>query len=683
MNWNEQLEQRKALLVGGVVAICVVALLVTARRFNMTLDIYWHIRTGVDWLTLGLSPWQDHYSFTFDGKRIGGQPYMFQAIVGSLVSAFGAQTGLELFRMFSFLATFGLVFLFLRKLKASTAVYLLALPTLTLLLQQRSVTRPELISYSLIVLAVMLYHRARIRMTASTMLPIVLLIGVWTNYHNAVLAYVIFFGLFVDTAIRFLRERAGSGDWLKWAGWGLAVVAVGALKPGFRHPILSYFYFSPEWKSLILEYSPLSAKLAVTSAVADLGIYVVGLMAAATLLMVAFRRQYGLLVTCCLLVYFAIDMSRLVTPNGIAMLCFFAWMASEPDTISGLRRLPRWATVAVGVTALGFFAACMYSVVWSAHQNMVMNRTYTTGFPKDVTDYMIDNGISGRIFNEYEHGGYLIYRLAPDSRVYIDGRTNILYPLAHTKRYLDARLAPDVLAEEIDKYDIDLALLNNNKRSFSLIQDTNRLSLDFLGFEHSLFRSDNPNFPLLGMLLARPACWSAEMVPELLAEREKATRILPERSLAFDFFDLLADYSVAADQREYISGIDDFTDWNEYMFRFFGYRALALGLNDRAWELLNRIRPPEFADFLAGALSMANKGDWRSAELALDNLTRIKWPIVRQYELRIMHQLLEQIRAKAQLEVFDEDYVDGLAQQFQDAGASSKLPDVRSFCPNP
>ena len=681
MNWKEILEQRKALLVGGVVVICVAALLVTARRFNFTLDVYWHIRTGIDWLTNGLSPWQDHYSFTFYGKTIAGQAYMFQAFVGSLVNAFGAQTGLELVRMFSFLSVLALVLVFLRRLKSPTAVYLLALPIVTMLVQQRSVTRPELISYSLIVLAVMLYHRAHGRMTVSGMLPIVLLIGFWTNYHNAILAYVIFFGLFLDAAFQYLRERAGAREWLKWCGWGLAVVVVGALRPGFRHPIVSYFNFSPKWKDLILEYSPLSTKLAHSATPDDFGVYAVGLIAAAAIVLAAWRRRYGLVVVCCLLVYFAIDISRLVTPNGIAMVCFFAWMASETESTAFFRALPRGATAAIGLAAVAVFGIGMYSIVWSAHRDMAMNRTYSTGFPEDVTDYMIGNGISGRIFNEYEHGGYLIYRLAPDSRVYIDGRTNILYSKRHTERFLEARKTPEVLAEEIDKYDIDLALLHNRQASFRLMEDTERLKLDFLGFEHSLFRKDAPNFPLLGTLLARPACWSIDMAPQLLAEREKASRILPERSPAFDYFGVLSEYSAAQDQRQFLLGIDDFSDWNDYMVRFAGYRALAHGLNDTAWELFNLVRTKEFADFLAGALSRVEKEDWRSAELTLDGLTRVNWSIVRRDELGILNALLQRVRANAPLEVFDDAYLDGLAQQFQTSGKLPEKPEVQSFCP--
>jgi hypothetical protein len=685
MKWNELLEQRKALLVGGVAAICVVALLVTARRFNMTLDVYWHIKTGIDWLYNGLSPWRDHYSFTFYGETIKSQAYVFQALVGWLVSRFGVETGLEILRTATFLSVFALVFLFLRRLKSPVVVYLLVLPMLTVLLQQRSVPRPELISYSLIVIAVMLYHRARLKMVASTMLPIVLLAWVWNNYHSAIFFYVIFFGLFVDTAFRFLRERAGLRQWVYWMGWGLAVVAVGALKPGFNIPFSGLFLsstgsFSPEWKVLILEYIPLKTKLANQGWGFDMSVYALGAIAGVTMALAALRKYFGVVIVCGVLVYFAIDMSRLVTPHGIAVLCFFAWMTREAGSLRSIQRLPRWSVAVLSTAGICIFGLNMYSVVWFAQTSMVLNRTFTTGFPKDVTDYMIENGIAGRIFNEYEHGGYLIYRLAPESRVYIDGRTNILYPLSHAKRSIEARRAPDVLAQEIEKYDIDLALLHNNKRNFTLIQDTNLLKLDYVGFEHSLFRRDNPKFPLLGRLLARPACWSAGDLPDLIVERDRALKILPERSPAIPYFELLVDYGSALDPGAFLAGIEGLEGWDDEMLRFAGYRALSAGLSDKAWEFFGHLRKAEFADFLAVALSKTAQGDWRVAEDKLDALTRVKWPAVKQFELEILYLLLEQIRRNAGLESFDEAYLEGLARQFPRSASRETLPTVGDFC---
>ncbi len=685
MNWTEVLEQRKALLVGGVAAICLAALIVTARRFNITLDVYWHIQTGIDWLYHGLSPWRDHYSFTYYQEAIKSQPYLFQALVGWLATEFGAETGLEILRGVCWVAVLGLVFLFLRTLKSPVVVYLIVVPMLTLLLQQRPVARPELISYSLIVVAVMLYYRARLQMSAATMLPIVLLVWFWNNYHSAVFSYVIFFGLFLDTAVRYLREHADAGLWLRWMGWGFGLIAVWALKPGFQIPFLGLIMpgsesFSPEWKDLILEYVSLKTKLATASWVFDWGVYAMGAITAVTVAMAALRKYPGVIVVCGVLIYSSIEMSRLVTPNGIAALCLFAWVVGEAGSVRLVQRLPRWSVAVAGAAALGIVALSMYSIVWFAQQNMILNRTFTTGFPKDVTDYMIENGIAGRIFNQYEHGGYLIYRLAPDSRVYIDGRTNILYPVEHAKRSLEARGVPGVLAEEIEKYAIDLALLNNSKHNFTLVQDTNLLQLDFVGFEHSLFRKDNARFPLLGRLLARPACWSADDIPELLVERERALTSLPERSPAIDFSGLLVDYAAAPDGRVFLEGAGNLEEWSDYMLRFAGYQALANGANDRAWEYFARLRETEFADYLAVAMSRVAANDWRNAEQALDTLTRTRWGAVKQFELEILYRLLRTIRRNAGLELFDESYLEGLARQFTESAGSGPSLDVRAFC---
>lgn len=43
-------------------------------------------------------------------------------------------------------------------------------------------------------------------------------------------------------------------------------------------------------------------------------------------------------------------------------------------------------------------------------------------FPTSAADYLLQNHISGPMFNTWEDGGYLIWRLWPEQRVFIDGR---------------------------------------------------------------------------------------------------------------------------------------------------------------------------------------------------------------------------------------------------------------------
>ena len=55
MNWFEQFEQNRNLIMGGLVVICLTMLVVTMRRNNISLDSFWHLKMGLDWLENGLS----------------------------------------------------------------------------------------------------------------------------------------------------------------------------------------------------------------------------------------------------------------------------------------------------------------------------------------------------------------------------------------------------------------------------------------------------------------------------------------------------------------------------------------------------------------------------------------------------------------------------------------------------
>ena len=253
MNWFEQTEQKRALLLGGTVFICLAILMVTARRNVFSYDGFWHLQAGLDWLNHGLSPWIDRHSFTFDGKEISSPPFIFQTMLGLLVKKFGLEPGFQIYRFGCFFLLFGLYYAFLRKLRAPVIVYCLVLPLVVVLLQFRALVRPELLAYSFSVIAMMLYYRTRNEMSAAGMLPIIGLMLLWNLYHTPIIGYVIFFGYFVDIALKQYRDGAPVRAWLQWLGWGLAILAVGFLRPGFNHTLGSLLYFSAEWTKHIKE----------------------------------------------------------------------------------------------------------------------------------------------------------------------------------------------------------------------------------------------------------------------------------------------------------------------------------------------------------------------------------------------------------------------------------------------
>ena len=44
-------------------------------------------------------------------------------------------------------------------------------------------------------------------------------------------------------------------------------------------------------------------------------------------------------------------------------------------------------------------------------------------YPAGAADFLLAHHVAGPIFNTYEYGGYLIWRLWPEQRVFIDGRS--------------------------------------------------------------------------------------------------------------------------------------------------------------------------------------------------------------------------------------------------------------------
>ena len=88
-------------------------------------------------------------------------------------------------------------------------------------------------------------------------------------------------------------------------------------------------------------------------------------------------------------------------------------------------------------------------------------------FPEGVSSFIKKVGVSGRMFNPYGYGGYLIWELFPSVKTFIDGRTPTIYSSDDFYFYRIALKNPRVFERLVDRYHISLALL---KRKYKLAQ---------------------------------------------------------------------------------------------------------------------------------------------------------------------------------------------------------------------
>jgi len=88
-------------------------------------------------------------------------------------------------------------------------------------------------------------------------------------------------------------------------------------------------------------------------------------------------------------------------------------------------------------------------------------QTEREGLPVDAIEWIETNRPEGLMFNSYNWGGYLIWRLWPEYKVYVDGRTD-LYDDAFLRDYLKVIQAQPGFESILDRDQVDWMLIEAN-----------------------------------------------------------------------------------------------------------------------------------------------------------------------------------------------------------------------------
>jgi len=89
--------------------------------------------------------------------------------------------------------------------------------------------------------------------------------------------------------------------------------------------------------------------------------------------------------------------------------------------------------------------------------------------PRGAIEFIKRNGLHGNILNNFDWGEYLVWHLVPDSRVFVDGRCELVYPdsvLAEYFKFFYGRPGGEQL---LDKYPHDLVLVKIGTGAYRLI----------------------------------------------------------------------------------------------------------------------------------------------------------------------------------------------------------------------
>jgi hypothetical protein len=424
------------------------------KSLRMDPDTWWHMKFGETILQTRHWPTVDTWSFTAHGIPSIAYEWGGETIT-ALAYRLGGLRGLDilLIALTSIVVILIYYFAWLRcgNPKAAFVGTLLVIPTAAICFT----LRPQLLGYCflLVTLICLELFRQGHRNTLWVLPPVFLL---WVNIHGSFVLGFLAMGVYWASGLAEfswggLHAQSWTlGDRIRLELAALLCVLMLPITPYGTHlatvPV-TYAFSLPGNMAHIQEWQPLNlafweAKLLLI------------LLLAFIVAQVAFRLRYRLeelalflFVTYSSFVHtrFAIIYAIIFAPMAAAILA--RWIPAYDA------RIDKFAINAV------LILAALAALAWYLPSQVALQKQIAEVFPVQAVDYMKRHPVPGRMFNEYFFGGYLVWELAPEHKVFIDGRGDVYEPAGVFPDYMDIMgLKPDALAL-LRGYRIDSCLI--------------------------------------------------------------------------------------------------------------------------------------------------------------------------------------------------------------------------------
>jgi hypothetical protein len=474
---------------------------VLANRLLGDATIGWHVRNGEQILRTHSITRTDPFSVTMAGQTWYAWEWLYDVVIACFHHWLGLN-GVVFFTAIIIALTFALT---LRLCLRSGADLPITVILLSLSLGASMIhlfARPHVLSWLLSVIWFQILDRSeRDNSRRVWYLPALMLL--WVNLHGGFVLGFALLGLYAaSAAIRYLRcknaeMREQLANWWRRLGVVSAVSLLASLvNPyGYELHLHVYRYLSSRWlMNHIDEFqSPNFHGVAQQCFVVLLLITIIVLAVA------RMKPSLSRILVLIFATYSGLYASRSLPVSSLLMTLIVAplWTQAVADASNNLSlslrlRGPfsRWLSLTsrVGHVELGFrahawpVAAVAFGLLVCAQSGRPGLRLWmdahfeASQFPVQASEVIVERGIRDPIFAPDSWGGYLIYRLYPRNKVFIDDRHD-LYGEDFLKEYLQAiRLTPEwnlFLSEK----KVNWALLPTESSLANMLQETSQWSL--------------------------------------------------------------------------------------------------------------------------------------------------------------------------------------------------------------
>jgi hypothetical protein len=316
-------------------------------------------------------------------------------------------------------------------------------------------------------------------------------------------------------------------------------------------------------------------------------------------------------------------------------------------------KMRQWAKTSAVAALIGLLLVAYVPQAMSILARPFVTSIPLDDLPHDVTTYISRRNYSGNVFNEYGIGGFLINELSPRLKVYIDGRTQILYPFGFMEHYANTRRDPTLLREETDRRHIDYVIAPHG--AAPLLDTALRsgvFGLVYSGQSHTFLSRRLRPFPNSEMLLTRPECAAQTDLATLLKELHAARQDMHDRSLLRLALELVTGYLSADDRKAFLFNPPKALFSDRRLARLAGHLSRQEGLYELALRYFLTYESDLLAsDVLNRAAMLVKLGKQADADKVLSALT--SYGGLSLADLHALHLLLTEAGAEGALKSFD------------------------------
>lgn len=383
-------------------------------------DVFWHLKTG-EWIWQHKRlPDKDPFSYTVDAHiyEDSKRPYyvlrgywLSQLIIYGLYSFFGI-FGIIIFRCLIYLGLISLLYFWMRRKGISQLITLLFLIISLISVSISHGERPNTLSYLMAVIVFyILDENIYTGKGKGLLLPVVMLM--WSAMHGSFLLGEVLIGIYLLVMVYRLLRRECS---FKTDGFKIVTLFVSMILPFLEKGNWNTLMVTIEGSESLRTHVAEWASPFIKALLGNFGYLAIIVFMIFLIFVIIKRLSIEHVLIASFLIVLSFNALRYIPFLVILMTPIVAFHWSTRPTFDVNNKLFRYS----------IYTAIFFSIIFLGQkgfrESLFLKGLIHDHYPEDAVKFIKTVKPKGNMFNTYDWGGFLIYGLYPEKKVFIDPR---------------------------------------------------------------------------------------------------------------------------------------------------------------------------------------------------------------------------------------------------------------------